>query len=144
MSIFSTRITIAAPPAQVWKVLAKVERWPEWTPSVRKVERLDSKPFGPGSSFRIEQPRLRPATWTVTEYKPGESFTWVSPNPGVVTTGLHTIEAVDEGSQVTLSIRFDGFLAPLVSLLSGGLVREYLGLQAAGLKARCEGPGPNC
>lgn len=136
---FSTHITIAAPPAQVWQVLADVERWPEWTPSIQEVERLDQKPFGLGSSVRIEQPRLRPAIWTVTEYKPGEAFTWVSLNPGVVTTGLHSIEAVAEGSRVKLSIQFSGLLAPVVGLLSGGLIRKYLGLEAKGLKARCEG-----
>lgn len=141
MTNFSTSISIAAPPARVWQVLTEVEQWPEWTPSMQKLERLDPQPFGEGSRVRIQQPKLQPAIWTVTKCEPGKAFVWVSQNPGIVVAGLHSIEPIPEGSKVTLSVRFNGFLAPLVCLLTANLTRKYLGLEAAGLKARCEGPG---
>jgi len=135
---FTTSVTIAASPHRVWTVLADVERWPDWTRSVSRIEHLGPGALGVGSRVRIEQPRLRPAVWTVTAWQPALGFAWVAPSPGAVATGLHAIEACAGGSKVTLTIRFTGLLAPVVGLLAGRLTREYMGLEAAGLKARCE------
>ena len=139
MRDFTTSITIAATPASVWEILTDVERWAEWTPSVRRIERLDAAPLGVGSRVRIQQPKLRPATWTVTEWQPAIGFTWASRSPGVVAIAQHAIERAADGSSVTLKVHFSGFLASVVGVLVGSLTRKYLGLEAAGLKARCEG-----
>ena len=140
MRHFTTTVTIATPLSDVWTVLADVERWPDWNPSARRVERLESSPLGVGSRVRIEQPKLRPAIWTVTAWEPVVAFTWVSRSPGLITTGAHGIEPSADGARVTLSIRFDGVLAPVVGALMGGLTRRYIELEAAGLKARCAKP----
>ena len=139
MRNFSTSVNVIATPAHVWEILTNVERWAEWTPSVRRIERLDAAPLRVGSGVRIEQPKLRPATWTVTEWQPEVAFTWVSRSPGLVAVAKHTIEHAAEGSRVTLTVQFDGLIAPVVGLLTGSLTSKYLGLEAAGLKARCEG-----
>jgi len=96
-------------------------------------------PLGIGSRVRIEQPKLAPAVWTITDWQPESAFIWVSRRPGVVVTALHAIEGNSEGaSRVTLTVRFEGLLAPLIALLSGKLTQHYMGLEAAGLKQRCE------
>jgi hypothetical protein len=138
MRDFSTSIFIAATPSRTWEVLADVERWADWTSSIRRIERLDAVPLGVGSRVRIEQPRLRPGIWTVTEWEPDSGFTWISLNSDLVATALHTIVPAAGGSRVTLRIQFDGLLAPIVGMLASGLTRRYLELEAAGLKARCE------
>jgi hypothetical protein len=130
---------IAAPPARVWPVMSDVERWPEWTQSVTKVERLETGPMGPGARARVFQPKLRPAVWTVTDWRPGSSFTWESRTPGLRAVGLHEALPEGGGTRARLAVRFEGPLAGLVAWLAGGLTLRYIQLEAAGLKARAEG-----
>jgi hypothetical protein len=138
MRAFGTRIAIAASPRRVWEILAEVERWPEWTPSVVKIERLDPASLGVGSRVRIEQPKLRPAAWTVTTWKPEAGFAWISRSPGLAINAEHLIEATPDGCVVTLGLRFDGLLGALVGLFAGKMTARYMALEADGLKKRSE------
>ena len=63
MSDFRYEVEIRVSPARVWAVLLDVERWPEWTTSVTRVQRMDLGPLTLGSRTRIWQPRLMPAVW---------------------------------------------------------------------------------
>jgi uncharacterized membrane protein len=139
MSIEPISIDIEAPPANVFAVLCDVESWPEWNASVTSVKRMDEGAFRLGSRALVRQPALKPAVWKVTALAHGRRFTWVTVNPGVRTEGDHVIEPAGAGSRVTLSLRFSGLLAPLVSRIYRGLSRRFLSLEAQGLKARCEG-----
>ncbi|MBV9120811.1 MAG: SRPBCC family protein, partial [Chloroflexi bacterium] len=101
-------------------------------------ERLDAGPIRIGSQARINQPKLAPLTWTVTELQPGRAFSWRSSTAGLRSTGDHIVEASDGGAMVTLRMRQEGPLAPLIGLLYGGLTKRYLQMEAAGLKQWCE------
>ena len=140
-----TSIVIAARPDVVWSTLTDIERWPEWTRSVTKVERLDDGDLRVGSRARIRQPGMPPLVWEVTELVPGESFSWASKVPGVTTTGGHRLAAgsPDSGDSVTvtLTVDQDRFLAPVVWRLMGSRTRRYAQMEAEGLKRRCEAGG---
>jgi len=138
MTFFSITVDIRATPQRVWAVLTDVESWPDWTPSVRSVERLDAGPLAVGSRARIRQPKLLPAVWRITNIEKGRSFTWATRSPGLSVTAHHGVEAAPDGSRATLSIRFDGLLAPLVAWLTHRLNNRYLRLEGAGLKRRSE------
>src|SRR5688572_90632 len=95
-------IDINAAQDRVWAIMADVERWPEWTASVRSIERLEQGPFTTGSRARVRQPRLPVAVWTVTSLDPGRSFEWQNTSPGIKSRGVHTVEATGPGaSRVT-------------------------------------------
>jgi uncharacterized protein YndB with AHSA1/START domain len=138
MRTFTKSIDIAARPERVWRILIDVERWPEWTRSMQTVRRLEGGTFGMGSSAWISQPKLRPAVWTVTQFEPGRSFTWTAKAPGLRVLGTHSVQPVDEGSQVTLSVQFNGLLGGLLARYLAKLNNEYLALEAEGLKKRSE------
>jgi uncharacterized protein YndB with AHSA1/START domain len=89
---FSIAVDIPAAPDRVWEVLADVERWPEWTPSVTRITRLDPGPLAVGSRARIHQPRLLPATWRIGELGEGRRFTRVTGSPGVWVVAEHAVE----------------------------------------------------
>lgn len=135
---FSTTVDIAASPAQVWAVMRAIERWHEWTPSIRSIERLDSGPIRAGSRARVRQPGLPAAVWEVTDWVEDKGFTWVSRAPGVRVTGDHQVTPSQAGTRATLAIRYEGPLAPILVWLTRGVNDRYLALEAAGLKKRSE------
>jgi uncharacterized protein YndB with AHSA1/START domain len=129
---------IDAPPEEIWRVLIDVERWPEWTPSVTRVEKLDAGPMRPGQRVRIEQPKLPKLTWRVTDVSLERSFTWATESPGLRTVGGHEIVESAAGRQIRLTVDQRGVLAPLVRLLTGRRTRRYMEQEAQGLKRRSE------
>jgi uncharacterized membrane protein len=131
-------VHIEAPPEKVFAVLCDVERWPEWTPTMISVRRLDSGPFAIGSSAQVRQPKLRPNVWRVTELQDGRNFTWTTHSPGLRMTAGHLIEPKGDGSRVELTFELSGLIAPVVSRLYGGLIERYITTESQGLKKRSE------
>ena len=132
-------VDVAASPEAIWAVLIDVERWPEWTASVRRARRLDVGPFVVGSRARLEQPKLPPAVWRVTELVAPHSFVWVSGAPGLTTEAVHRLDLNERGgTTVTLGISQRGPLGRLMALFIGGLTERYVNMEAEGLKRRAE------
>ena len=139
MRDFSISVDIEAPPTRVWPVVRDVEHWPEWTASIRSIERLDTGSFAVGSRARVRQPRTLPAVWEVTAIDEGRAFTWVTRSLGANATAHHIVDARGNGSRVTLSVSYGGPLGGMLGQLLRGLTQRYLALEAAGLKRRCDG-----
>lgn len=137
--ITESSVEIAADAATVWAVYSDVERWPEWTASITRIEALDGRELGVGKRYAIKQPRLPRLVWRVSALEPGAAWTWQQGAPGGLTLGVH--EVVPLGPERTLvRQRVDqrGPVGTLVGVLMRGLTRRYLALEAEGLKARCE------
>jgi len=135
---YSISVQIDAPPERVWPVMSDVERWHEWTPTIRSVRRTNAGPFQVGARARVYQPKLPPANWIVTALHEGRSFVWESRAPGVHVIARHTIEPVGAGSRATLSIQYSGAIGTLFGRLTAGINRRYIALEADGLKRRAE------
>ena len=136
---FERTIEIDASPERVWAVLSDAERWPEWTPTVTRVERLEGDGKAVGSRFRIVQPRLPAAVYVLTDVQPGRSFTWENGNFVVRGRAHHAVEARGTGARATLAVECSGLLGGLMGWMYRKLIREYLDLEAEGLKRRSEG-----
>lgn len=131
-------VQIAAPPARVWAVMSDIERWHEWTPTIRSVQRTNAGPFRIGARARVHQPKLPPADWIVTGLDDGRRFTWESRAPGIRVVARHVVEPSADGSRVTLSIQYHGLVGDLFGRLTAGINRRYIALEADGLKRRAE------
>ncbi len=138
MNIFSITIDIAASPERVWSVMTDVARWPEWTPTVKSITRLDKGPITMKSRVLIRQPKIPPALWKVVEFNPGKNYAWVTVSPGVRITANHSITPIENGSRVTLSIQYEGVFGKLLGKWLTNLNNRYLNLEANGLKQRSE------
>lgn len=139
MPHFTTTIEIQVPAACVWPIMADVCRWPDWTPTFTSIEALDGAALAPGARFRVRQPRLLPAVFTVSELAPGARFEWLTRTGGVRARADHRIEPRGEQAcAVTLTVEFSGLLAPLVWRGFGKLTREYVSTEAAALRRAAE------
>lgn len=135
---YQASVDIAASPDVVWSVMADVERWHEWTPSVRGIRLIGSGPLRVGSRALIRQPKFPPAMWTVTALDAGRSFTWKSGMPGMWVDAHHSVEPIEGGARATLRLHYEGALGRLLGRMTQAITNRYLGLEAAGLKRRSE------
>jgi uncharacterized protein YndB with AHSA1/START domain len=138
MATFTRSIAIQAPIERVWTILADLERWPEWTASVRSVRALGSTPLGVGARYRVEQPKLKPADFTISDWRPPHSFTWKMGTTALSAVAVHTLTPTPEGCRLELKLDFCGPLSWAVGVLAGKITREYMTLEAEGLKRRAE------
>jgi uncharacterized membrane protein len=133
---FETTRHIDAPPQRVWEVLFDVDRWPQWTPTIDSVERLDDGPFAVGSRAKVRQPKLPQAVWEVTEVTDGRSFSWQARGPGMRSIGRHQVVPDATGSTVTLSIEQAGPMGAVAALVWRRLTQRYVELEAESLGKR--------
>ncbi len=140
MKPYSTTITINASQETIWKVLSDVSRWHEWTPTVQKVEVLDAPELKLNNRYKVFQPKLQPAEWTVTELSTS-NFTWESKAPGMHMVAEHilTSKGVNQ-TELTLTFTFNGWLGNLIGRMYGKMTAEYVQTEAQSLKKRIEKP----
>jgi len=129
---------IAAPVEVVWRLTEDIENWPATTPTVTRVERLDTGPLRVGSTARIEQPGLPPKVWTVTRLDPGSHFEWETRIYGVKFTGRHQLAPAGEGCRNMLVLDLAGRRAGLLGAVAGKKLRKSLATENAGFKTRAE------
>lgn len=132
-------VDIAAPASSVWQVVADIEHWPDWTPTMTIIEALDPLPIHVGLRARVKQPGLRPSVLTVSALEEGRRFLWSTKQPGLTFIADHIIVSTPEGVRVRLVAEFSGFLAPIVSAIYGKKTRSYVATEAESLKKRVEG-----
>jgi hypothetical protein len=118
------KFVASASPTIIWQVLADVEHWPDWTPTVVEVRSLDGSGLNIGARYRVVQPKLRPAIYEVTECVPNQRFTWAQKLPGGALVADHRLTPRDGATEVELSFASEGLLANLAAGLFSKMIRE--------------------
>jgi uncharacterized protein YndB with AHSA1/START domain len=132
------RVIIQATPAAIWHVLADIERWPTWTPTVQHVQPLTPDGLRLGARYRVTQPKLRPAIYEVTELAPHKVFTWIQKAPGATLIADHRLTGDASSTEVELSFTTEGVLGALLGTMYAKRIAEYVKTEARSLKAHCE------
>jgi len=136
------RVIINASPAAIWQVLADVERWPSWTPTVLDVQPITTNghkcELKVGARYRITQPKLRPAVYEVTECAPHQAFTWIQKAPGATMIADHRLSAFSSGTEVELSFSTEGVLGAILGSVYSKRIAGYVRTEALSLKQHCE------
>lgn len=126
--------TTSARPAEVWARLADVEHWPGLLPTVTSAVALDpGRATGVGSRFRLQQPGLPVAVWTVTTWEPERRFVWTSRGPGVLARASHALRDHGDRTELRLQVTWTGIAAPLMRVLLERRARDFLALEAAAM-----------
>ena len=129
--VLRQRVAVSARPEVVWEVLADVEGWPRWTPTIRTVRALDASKLGLGQRFALRQPFQRERIWYVTTFKDGRSFIWETDGPHGFEAG-HIVDGSGESCYVTAWLRPKGAIRLVWPLLKP-LFEYALSREAAGL-----------
>ncbi|GAB4506875.1 MAG: hypothetical protein Fur0017_31340 [Anaerolineales bacterium] len=138
MTTFSTTLTINSNQEAVWKVLSDVAHWDEWTPTVNKVEVLNTPELKLGNRYKVFQPKLQPVVWTIAELN-SANFTWESKSPGMHMVAEHVVKPINANqSEVTLTFAFNGWLGNLIGKMYGKMTEEYVQTEAQSLKKKVE------
>jgi hypothetical protein len=132
------RFVTSASAEKVWHVLADVENWPIWNPTILEIRPLTDEGLRPGARYRVVQQKLRPAVYEITTCDPHEAFTWVQRFSGGQMVADHRITPAKAGTEVELSFRSSGFWGNLVGRVLSKLISEYVAAEAKGLKRHCE------
>jgi uncharacterized membrane protein len=131
-------IYIEARPDVVWAVTEDIDRWPDWTPTVTSVVRVDDSPFALGSVARVKQPGQPESEWKVSQFERGKQFEWETRRPGLRMRALHELSAEGAGTANVLRLEMTGLVAVLLWPVLRRAVRRSLSQENCGLKAHCE------
>ena len=113
---FSSSIVINAPPDDVFALVDNLEDWPQWIPSIKKIEKLSEGPLREGSQIRItaKSSVTIKLLMTLTEFIPGQRGVLEGSVWGTRMVRYYNFEAVDQDTKLTAGGEVTGLLAPLV------------------------------
>jgi Polyketide cyclase / dehydrase and lipid transport len=131
-------VEICAAVSVVWRLLADVERWPDWTPTVLSASRTDSGPLAIGASYRIRQPQLPERIYTVTALKDQAELTWETRATGLRMVASHEVWPTHSGSCAQLVFSVMGVLTPMVRMLFARKIDGMVRLEADSLRRAAE------
>ena len=132
--------TVNAPPAKVWEALVDVERWPEFAPQFKSIQRNDEGPLAEGKVAKVTPHGFPGSNWTVTRFEEGTSFLWEADFlPGLHLAADHVIEPEGDGTELLLSLESSGPLATMLSLVLRRIFSRNVRQEGEGLKAYVEG-----
>jgi Polyketide cyclase / dehydrase and lipid transport len=130
--------TTPAAAETVWRILADVEHWRDWNPTILSIEPINSEVLRVGALYRVTQPGLRPAIYEVIGCIPNESFTWTQKLFRGALLADHAIAVGDSMTAVKLSFCSRGFLASMATRPFSRKIRQFVSIEARSLKERSE------
>jgi hypothetical protein len=130
--------SIAASPEEIWRILTDGAAYPEWDPSVDRIEGR----IAPGETLRVHT-KLNPGRTfpvKVTEFSPGSRMAWTGGMPLGLFRGVRTFTLdprLDGTTGFEVEEVFTGPLLPLIGRSMPDMAAAFQGF-VDGLRARAE------
>lgn len=116
--IFESSLQISAPAEKVWGLIEELEQWPQWMPSIKKIEKISKEPLAKGSQLLVTAKVSRLTVkllMTITEFVPQRKVVLEGRALGTRLTRFYRLEPVNGGTKVTVGGEVSGALAWLAS-----------------------------
>jgi len=111
---FESSVEINAPVEKVWTLVDNLEEWPQWIPSIRKIEMVSKGPLTVGSQLsvtaRVSRLTIR-LLMTITEFVSERAVVMEGKALGTRLTRFYTLEPVNDKTRVTVGGQVSGILA---------------------------------
>ena len=114
---FESSIEIDASAEKVWALIDKLEEWPQWMPSIKKIERVSQEPLSVGSQLSVKaKVSGLPVTllMTITEFASERNVVMEGKALGTKLTRFYTLKPVNGKTRVTIGGDVSGALARMV------------------------------
>ena len=111
---FESSIDINVPAEKVWALIDKLEEWPQWMPSIKKIERLSKEPLTVGSKFSVTAKVSRLTVkllMTITKFVPERTVVLQGKALGTKLTRFYILEPVNGKTKATVGGEVSGVLA---------------------------------
>ena len=111
---FKSSIDINAPAEKVWTLIDKLEEWPQWMPSIKKIERVSKGPLTIGSQLSVTAKvsgLMVTLLMTITEFVPERNVVMQGKTLGTNLTRFYNLEPVNGKTKVTIGGDVSGALA---------------------------------
>jgi uncharacterized membrane protein len=111
---FESSIEINAPATKVWALVDRLEEWPQWMPSIKKIERTSKEPLTVGSKLFVTAKVSRLTVrllMTITKFVPERSVVLEGKALGTKLIRFYTLEPLNGKAKVTIGGDVSGALA---------------------------------
>jgi carbon monoxide dehydrogenase subunit G len=135
---FESSIEINASAEKVWALIDKLEEWPQWMPSIKKIERVSKGPLAVGSQLSVKaKVSGLPVTllMTIIELVPERNVVLEGKALGTKLTRFYALESANGKTKVTIGGDVSGALSWL-ACRGGQAVSDEIALA---VKTRIEG-----
>jgi carbon monoxide dehydrogenase subunit G len=108
--LIERRFEVAAPAADAWRFLARVEEWPRWAAHIARVEMSPPGEAQPQSSGTIHLRNGIRSTFRMTEFNSGKNWKWAGKFLWLTVHYDHRFEAIDaRTTRLTWIVDAEGF-----------------------------------
>jgi carbon monoxide dehydrogenase subunit G len=111
---FESSIEINAPAKKVWALIDKHEEWPQWMPSIKKIERVSRGSLAVGSQLSVTAKvsgLMVTLLMTVTKFVPERTVVMQGKTLGTNLTRFYNLEPVNGKTKVIIGGDVSGALA---------------------------------
>lgn len=137
MLSYSAKATINASPEKIWAILTDAPNYPDWDPTVIRIEGDIAKGNKITALSKLSPDRAFPVT--VKEFEPNRKMVWGSGMPLGLFKGERTFTLTPKGDQTEFSMK-EEFSGLMLMFIKGTIpdMNEPFNQFAQGLKAHAE------